>query len=276
MKHFNLKPTRNQTARSKKAVSNVISTIILTGILLTILIVSMFVSTNVLNAQLVSTEFNQAQSNMLLLDSTVQDVSLRPGAGGYVQFNERQGGIGLATTTDSLTVTVQDASHQITFDGLVEFVYSGGTHASAAVDPTVGYKSLKGNPNPYVNLMQGLGFLRLEQDNGGKIKLDYNRVRIASAGLIDSHTNLVQVTFIHLVKGAIEASSGTVSVTVQNIKTSSNTGAFDSASVPITVQYSTDSVQNTLTWPPAAWTPPEGTTRTVVVFSEIQVESSLK
>ena len=110
MKHFNLKPTRNQTARSKKAVSNVISTIILTGILLTILIVSMFVSTNVLNAQLVSTEFNQAQSNMLLLDSTVQDVSLRPGAGGYVQFNERQGGIGVNTTTDSLSITVQDQS----------------------------------------------------------------------------------------------------------------------------------------------------------------------
>ena len=216
MKHFNLKPTHNQVARSKKAVSNVISTIILTGILLTILIVSMFVSTNVLNAQLI--EFNQAQSNMLLLDSTVQDVSLRPGAGGDLQFNERQGGIGLATTTDSLTVTVQDASHQVTFNDLVEFVYSGGTHASAAVDPTIGYNGLKGSPTPYANLTQGLGFLRLEQDDGGKIKLDYNRIRIASAGLIDSHTNLVQVTFIHLVKGAIEASSGTVSVTVQNIK----------------------------------------------------------
>lgn len=275
MKHFNLKQMLTQTVRGKRAVSNVISTIILTGILLTILIVSMFVSTNVLNAQLVSTEFNQAQSNMLLLDSTVQDVSLRPGAGGYVQFNERQGGIGVNTTTNSLSIQVQNRS-PVVFSNLLELVFSGGTHASAAVDPTVGYNSLKGSPNPYVDLTQGLGFLRLEQDDGGKIKLDYNRVRIASAGLIDSHTNLVQVTFIHLVKGAIEASSGTVSVTVQNVKSSSSTWTFDSASVPITVQYSTDSAQNTLTWPPAAWTPPEGTTRTVVVFSEIQVEASLK
>ncbi|HEY9753687.1 MAG TPA: hypothetical protein V6C97_00855, partial [Oculatellaceae cyanobacterium] len=74
--------------RNSKAVSNVVSTIILTGILLTIFVVAMFVSTNILNAQLTSTEFNQAQSNMQLLDSTIQDVSLRSGAGGFVQFNE--------------------------------------------------------------------------------------------------------------------------------------------------------------------------------------------
>jgi pilus assembly protein TadC len=72
---------KGKAFKDKRAVSNVISTIILTGILLTVLLVAMVVSTNILNAQLVSTEFNQAQSNMLLLDSTIQDSSLRPGAG---------------------------------------------------------------------------------------------------------------------------------------------------------------------------------------------------
>lgn len=212
---------RNKIAKCKRAFSNVISTIILTGVLLTILLVASFVSLNILSAQMVSTEFQQAQSNMLLLDSTIQDVALRPGAGGYVQFNEREGGIGIATTTDSLSIMVQDLSHQVSFNNLLQLVYSGGSSASAAVNPSTGITPLRGDPtNAYVNLTQGLGYLRLQQDNGAKIKLDYDRVRIVSTGLIDSQgTNLVQVTFIHIVKEDINAASGTVNVMVQNKET---------------------------------------------------------
>jgi|YelNatPaOPRAMG01_1025707.scaffolds.fasta_scaffold38095_4 phage-related protein len=262
--------------KGRHGVSNVISTIILTGILFTILVVAMFVATNILNAQLVSTEFSQAQSNMQLLDSTIQDVSLRPGAGGYVQFNERQGGIGLNTTTDSFSIQVQNEA-PVTFSNLLEFVYSGGTQASAPVDPSTGYTALQGTSGPQVGLTEGLGWLRLAQDDGAKIKLDYNRVRIASTGLIDNQgTNLVQVTFIHLIKGDIQASSGTVSVTVQNIKTLPTTWTVNSPTATITVTQTVGSQQNTETWPPADWTPPQGTTKTVVVFSEIQVEVSIR
>lgn len=259
-------------APSKRAVSNVVSTIIITGILLTIFVVAMFVSTNILNAQLTSTEFNQAQSNMLLLDSTVQDVSLRSGAGGYVQFNEREGGIGIYTTNDSVTLQVQDANHKLVYgntsDPLVQLVYRGGTQASAAVDPTTGYTTLRGSPDAYVDLTQGLSWLRLAQDNGGKIKLDYNRFRIASVGLVDNQTNLVQVTFIRLVQGDISAGTGTVSVSVQNVKTASVTWMFESPSVTLTVQQNGNSAQT--------WTSPAKAVRTVVVVSEIQVEVALR
>jgi hypothetical protein len=257
---------------SRKAVSNVVSTIILTGILLTIFVVAMFVSTNILNAQLTSTEFNQAQSNMQLLDSTIQDVSLRSGAGGFVQFNEREGGIGVASTNDTVTLQVQDANHKLAYGNttnpLVQLSYRGGTQASAAVDPTTGYTTLSGSPNTYVDLTTGLGWLRLAQDNGGKIKLDYNRFRIASAGLIDNQTNLVQVTFIRLVKGDITASTGTVSVSVQNTKTTSTTWTFESPTVNLTIQQNSDAAQT--------WTSPAKGVRTVVVVSEIQVEVALR
>jgi hypothetical protein len=164
-----------------------------------------------------------------------------------------------------------------TSEPLLQLLYSGGTQASAAVDSSKGYTALKGSPDAYVGLTDGLGFVRVAQDNGAKIKLDYNRVRIVSAGLIDNQgTNLVQVTFIHLVKGEITADSGTVSVTVQNIKTSPNTWTFEASSVPITVQHTTDSGQDQQQWPPTGWTPPEGAIRTVVVFTEIQVEVSIR
>jgi hypothetical protein len=120
-----------------------------------------------------------------------------------------------------------------------------------------------------VSLTQGLGFLRLAQDNGAKIKLDYDRVRIVSTGLIDDQgTNLVQITFIHLVKGDINAGSGTVNVMVQNVQTIPTTWSFENQAISILVQNSAA---------PKNWTvtPPDGALRTVVVFSEIQVEVSI-
>jgi hypothetical protein len=229
MKQHNKQSHSYKIGANKRAVATVISTVIITSTLLVILVVASFVSLNILSLQMTSTEFEIAKSNMLLLDTTVQDVSLRPGAGGYVQFNEREGGIGIATTTDSLSITAtaegQTPRSLPPFDNLIQLVYSGGTLASAAVDSSTGYTSLRGNPNnAFVNLTQGVSFLRLAQDNGAKIKLDYNRVRIVSTGLIDSQgTNLVQITFIRIVKGDINADSGTVNVKVQNIKTISTT-----------------------------------------------------
>lgn len=269
-----------QETRRNRGISSVISTIIITGTLLVILVVASFVATNILNTQIVSTEFDQAQSNMLLLDSVVQDASLRPGAGGYVQFNEREGGIGILKTAESLSVTASDSlttnGTDPPFNNLVQFVYSGGQLATVAVDPSVGYTSLRGLNDTYVTLTQGLGFLRLEQDNGAKIKLDYDRVRIvssnSSAGLIDIQgTNLVQVSFIHLMKGSTNG-SGSVNVQVQNLQTKTTTWQFARACVTITVQlWTTPSRAITQT----CTIDNPNATRTVVIFSEIQVQASI-
>jgi len=274
MKQHNKRSHSHRIAANKRAFSSVISTIIFTSVLLIILVVATFVSMNILNAQMNSTEFEQARSNMLLLDTTVQDVSLRPGAGGYVQFNEREGGIGLINqTADSLSITATagQTTNSTSFNGLVQFIYSGGSLASAAVNPSTGYTSLRGNLSyAYVNLTQGLGFLRLEQNNGAKIKLDYDRVRVVSTGLIDSQTNLVQISFIHLIKGATSG-SGTVNVQVQNIQTNTTTWQFPSGAISITAQHTTPQ-QNIIQNYSVNQT---GATQTVVVFSEIQVRVSI-
>lgn len=98
------KTRRNSLARNTKGVSTIISTIIITGTLLIILVIASFVSANVLDMQIANTEFEQAKTNMLTLDETIQDVALRRGSGGYVQFNQRSGGIGINITTQKLTV----------------------------------------------------------------------------------------------------------------------------------------------------------------------------
>jgi hypothetical protein len=270
------KPSHLQRiAANKHAVSTVISTIILTSVLLVILVVASFVSLNILSNQMVSTEFDQARSNMLLLDTTVQDVSLRPGAGGYAQFNERNGGIGIETTDDALSITAtadgQPTQNLPSFDNLVQLVYSGGTLASAAVDQRIGYTPLRGNLNfTCVNMSQGLGFLRLEQNNGAKIKLDYDRVRITSTGLIDSETNMVHITFVHLIKGATSG-SGTVNVQVQNLQTTTTTWQFPSGIVTFRVQHNTPPQPIVETYIANQ----AGATQTVVIFSETQIRVSI-
>lgn len=111
--------------RRKKGISSIISTVIITAALLIILVVASFVATNILSLQMADSEFEIAQSNMLLLDSVIQDVSLRPGAGGYVQFNQRTGGIGVAEQTDNIMVLAYPSQTAVTLKPNGFGAYSG-------------------------------------------------------------------------------------------------------------------------------------------------------
>jgi hypothetical protein len=261
-----LKQLKTSRAQGKKGLSSVITTIMLTGVLLGVLIVATFVATGILNAQIVSTGFEQAKSNMLLLDSTIQDVSLRPGAGGFVQFSDSNGGIGIYEDPGTLTITASNgaATYSKTFSDLYMLQYSGGNLATSVS------QTLKGVPDTNVSLNQGLGYLREQPDDGAKIKLDYNRARINPTGLINANTNLTQVSFIHLLKGNT-GGSGPMNAMAQNKQTLTTTWQFTStAPLSITVTYS--SPTHTITGTYTDHSPPANS---VVIFSEIQVEISI-
>ncbi len=424
--------SRSRRTTGKEAVSSIITTIIITGVLLIILVIASFVSANILEIQVASTEFEQAKSSMLLLDDIVHDVSMRTGSGGYAQFNERKGGVGIAQQSESVTLQVymtqtsvtlnpenagtysewipsstmvnrwnltndnddhtyimtgtQGArelqgfenatqftspinnmtfeiwasspdtsqnkikvmlrSHsidyldstalnvkkdpggnnpsliQVTFsknpmtnnawtwddinsleigcsaslistgrvqvskwDVVVDFtpagaqaikilngpylftrlVYNGGSLTTAAE------MKLRGTDSTIVNAAQGLGFLRVEQDNGTKIKLDYERIRIDDEALIDATTAMVQITLIDLIKG-IMGGSGTVNVRVQNLETVSTPYLVPSSSITIKLVWTT--TQGTVTRS-FAFVAPSGTvSRTVVMFTKISIQVS--
>jgi len=266
-KHLN-----RQIAPNKRAVSSVITTIILTGVLLIILLVATFVSANILNAQIVSTEFSQAKSNMLLLDSTIQDVALRPGSGGYVQFNNREGGIGIYQVDGTLTITVTNGtdSYTKTFDNLIQLTYRGGTLSTAVDQPLNGVQDVN------VSVSQGLGYLREQQDDGAKIKLDYNRCRINPMGLIGTDTNLIQISFIHLEKG-VTGSVGDANVQVYNNGTSTEVWEFSTSTgtpppISITITYSSPTISQPLV---GIFTDSNPPANSVIVFSETFVIVSI-
>jgi hypothetical protein len=106
---------KKNNRRNIRGISPVISTIIISGTLLIILVIASFVATNLLELQIANTEFEQAKTNMMLLDDVIQDVALRPGSGGYVQLNQRSGGIGIYESSEKIKVKVLELSKQTTY-----------------------------------------------------------------------------------------------------------------------------------------------------------------
>ena len=194
-----------------RGVSSIISTVIVSGCLLLVLVTASFASLNVLELQLSSAEFEQGRVNMMLLDEVVQDVSLRQGSGGLVQFNLRCFGFNVMDEPSSLKIYVNE-SMVFESGGLKTIAYGGVGHASAS-DVT-----LRGGESLIISMADDPGYLRVEECRGVWVKLDYNRVRVVEMGLLtigNTSYNFIGVNFIKLESGSF-GGSGTINVMAQN------------------------------------------------------------
>ena len=175
-----------------------------------------------------SAEFEQAKSNVLLLDSVIQDVSLREGSGSYVQFNEITGGLGIAKENN--VMTIKNGTQLVASYALTDLVFTAGTMTSGA------NSTLKGTPAINVSMQQPIGYVRVETGNGVHIRLDYNRVRVVQLGnqyIGNSNYTFSALTFVRLVQGNISGSNtgkimaqnlgvNTTALTYTNLKTNLN------------------------------------------------------
>ncbi|MEM1625311.1 MAG: hypothetical protein QXL08_08660, partial [Candidatus Nezhaarchaeales archaeon] len=80
---------------TKRGLSTIVSTVIMTATLLLIFFIAFYFATDMLEIQVQNSEFEQAKTAMKILDKTIADVALRPGAASSIPFNQRSGGIGL-------------------------------------------------------------------------------------------------------------------------------------------------------------------------------------
>lgn len=166
------KTTRNKHTITKKTrcnrgVSSVISTIIITSALLIILAVAAFAATNILSNQMADSEFQQAQSNMQLLNSVVQDVSLRQGAGSYVQFNQITGGIGVATDQQNRLVITAGGQTQNQTRSLTLVPNAGGSYSDWHVYPNGNKWSATSDNNSFTGIELTGPVLGKETENLG-------------------------------------------------------------------------------------------------------------
>lgn len=206
--------TRNKPRRrgesfgeSKKAISPVISAVILSSVLLVILIVASFVANNILELRVQNTEFEQAKTNMLLLNEIIEEAGLRHSSGSYAQFNLRSGALNIIKNNPG-NITVLVNGQQVINSETLSIIYRAGSLVSSINTPLRGSSSLivKGAAS-------SLGYLRIETEGGVKIKLDYNKIRVAESETTEY--NLVEILFFQLVRGDI-GGSGTLRVKAQN------------------------------------------------------------
>lgn len=222
-----------------RGVSPAISAVIISGAMLIILGVASFVSMNLLELQLASTEFEQAKSNMLLLDEVIHDVALRRGSGGYVRFNQRSGGVGIQVRGESLTILAgppggEEMIYSIT--PLITIVYRGGSSASGSE------ANLRGSSSLMVNMSSMLSHVRVELDGGACIKLDYDRVRLIDLGefiLSDEEGStlhrFIEISIIRLSMGPM-GGSGTVNLKAQNMGVNVTTRTYQGGEISIRVR----------------------------------------
>ena len=202
--------------KSVSAVSPVISTIIISSTLLIILVIASFVSTNILELRLADTEFEQAKTNMLLLNEVIQNVALRQGAVSSIRFSQRSGGVGIYESAEKINITTSQGSNLYPFNSNDSFYiikYRGGSGVSVAETNLTGSSSL------IVSMSDSLGYVRVEIDNGAWIILDYLRVRVVTNTILrvgSTKYNLTEIFIIRLQLGPTSG-SGTVTVKVQNM-----------------------------------------------------------
>jgi hypothetical protein len=216
-----------------RAVSPVISTVIISATLLVILVISSFTSTNILELQIVNTEFEQAKTNMLLLNKMIQDVALKQGSAGSIQFSQRSGGICIYESTEKISIRV-DSVELYPFDPSVKFYtvkYRGGSGVSAAeVD-------LAGSPSLIVGMAGSLGYLRVETGDGVWMVLDYLRLRVVTNTVLKVGSveyNLTNIFIIRLELGPT-GGSGTVTVRVQNMGFTTKTYVYETSSITLQI-----------------------------------------
>jgi hypothetical protein len=129
--------------------------------------------------------------------------------------------------------------------------------------------TLRGKNSLNGSMTDSLSYLRIETGQGVQIKLDYNRVRIVETGKLfvndTSSCNLIEVTFLRLVRGNISG-SGTVDVKVQNIGINTTPYRFVGGTVTIQFKLGSDNVSRTFC---------SDASETVLMFTEIWIQISV-
>lgn len=242
------KTQRFQSGRKRRAISPVISTLIISASVLVVTGIASFLALNVLELQSQQTEFDQARSNMQILASIIEDTGVKPGAGSFIRFNERTGGLGYVDT-NPLTVTTKvngaPADLLISVDKPLNLTYRGGRLVSTFDE------NVTGTPDLMIEgLATPMGFISQQQANGAWLNLDFNRVRIVTGNDVTVGNNKYQVVTVTFFKVSVDpgnfTGSGNLEVKVQNEKIQPTQYTY-SGDVTITVSHGTATKDYTIT-----------------------------
>jgi len=213
-------------SRKRSGISNVISTILLTGVLLAIMITATFVSNDILNAQMVESEFENAKNLVRTLDGEVEDLLFKPGSSSVIQTSFTNIFPGYNCSGEDLSIVVEEHNpSQVIINESIEMnslTLTGRRTIGGVYD-----YDLKGSSTLLAPLYNGsLGRIHISKPSKLQVSLDYTRVLYALTGkvyLINNQTgnytlhNTMELVCVELDFGEFSSSENSV-IMVQNIR----------------------------------------------------------
>jgi hypothetical protein len=198
----------------RKAISPVISVVLISSVLLLVLTMATFVSNNILELKVQNTEFEQAKTNMLLLNEVIEEAGLKYNSGSYVQFNLRSGALEIIENNDNMTISINGS--QVATSRTLSIIYRAGKLVSSS------NLNIKGSGSLIINAsgsLDSLGYLRIRGDGEARIELDYNRIRIrqniGAAVINGKEYDILEIMFFQIERKS-GGGSGLLRVKAQN------------------------------------------------------------
>jgi len=167
---------------NRQGISNVITTFMLTAVLLVILITATFVSNDILNAQMVESEFENAKNLIRTLDNEIEDLLFKPGSSSVIQASFTNILPGYFQSGQNLTLLVEDQSQTYINQSieLNKFTFTGRRIFGGEYN-----YSLKGGQYLLSPINNGsLGRIYFSKPDKLQVALDYNRVLYSLTGKI--------------------------------------------------------------------------------------------
>ena len=203
-------------------ISNVFSTIILTAVLLSVIITATYLSNDILNAQMVESEFETSKNLITSIDSEIEDLLFKPGSSSVIQASFTNILPGYNKSGEELNIIIEEDS-QIRLNETIPMntlTFTGRRTIGGVYD-----YNLQGGAyllSPMSN--SSIGRIKISKPDKLQVTLDYNRVQYSLTGkifLISNQTgeytlhNTLEVICVELDFGEFSSSDSSV-IMIQN------------------------------------------------------------
>ena len=168
--------------KSRQGISNVLTTFMLTAVLLVILTTATFVSNDILNAQMVESEFENAKNLIRTIDNEIEELLFKPGSSSVIQASFTNILPGYSQSDQDLTILVEDQTQTYINESikLNKFTFTGRKIFGGEYN-----YNLKGGQYLLAPINNGsLGRIYFSKPDKLQVSLEYNRVLYSLTGKV--------------------------------------------------------------------------------------------
>jgi len=217
--------------KSRKALSEIISTVIIAGSLLVVAAIASWLAVSMFEVQSQQAELERAKEAFKNLAEAIEDIAAKPGASAYVRFSPRAGGVEIQQNYATITITI-DKQYSYT-TGAIR--YRGGPYASVSSKIII-----RGGAEASSHIVRDsktpIVWVYTDPAMGKCVYLDTTRVKVTELGTITVNGDTYKVVEILLIKLEYGSASSAAIVDTKVSCVSKDVTVISGSDVKITVE----------------------------------------